>query len=117
MAGVERQQLFAADRVAEIKLVRADDVAFAADAEQLWLDGIEIVASVESVFLKTASSDSASRSRGPRRSAGVSFMPSGIQTLVTQVCRAPCRWPRRFRGSGCSARSRTGGCLCPDATA
>ena len=32
-----------------------------------------------------ASSDSARRSRGPLRSAGVSFMPSGIQRLVTQV--------------------------------
>ena len=31
-----------------------------------------------------ASSDSISRSRGPIRSTGVSFMPSGIQTLVTQ---------------------------------
>ena len=32
-----------------------------------------------------ASSDSARRARGALRSAGVSFMPSGIQTLVTQV--------------------------------
>src|SRR5579862_3007323 len=36
-------------------------------------------------FLKTASSDSANRSRGARRSAGVSFMPSGTHTFVTQV--------------------------------
>src|ERR1035441_7126650 len=36
-------------------------------------------------FLKTASSATARRSRGPRRSAGVSFMPSGIQTLLRQV--------------------------------
>ena len=33
--------------------------------------------------LKMASSDSVSRSRGPTRSIGVSFMPSGIQRLVT----------------------------------
>src|ERR1039458_1330844 len=36
-------------------------------------------------FLRTASSDTARRSRGPRRSAGVSFMPSGIHTLLRQV--------------------------------
>src|ERR1017187_10077109 len=36
-------------------------------------------------FVKTASSDSTRRSRGPRRSAGVSFMPSGIQKLFRQV--------------------------------
>ena len=34
---------------------------------------------------KIASSEASSRSRGPTRSIGVSFMPSGIQKLVMQV--------------------------------
>ena len=38
----------------------------------------------ERAFSNTASSDSASRSRGASRSAGVSLNPSGTQTLVTQ---------------------------------
>ena len=47
MAGVQAQQLAARDGIAEIELVRADDVALRADAEQLALDGVEVVARVE----------------------------------------------------------------------
>ena len=64
--------------------MRADDVALRADAEELGLDGVQVVLAGRSSSAKMASSDSARRSRGPLRSAGVSFMPSGIQTLVTQ---------------------------------
>ena len=65
-------------------------------------------------FLNMASSDSASRSRGPRRSAGVSFMPSGIQTLVTAgVAERLAHRRADFAAGAGNARSRTGGCLCP----
>ena len=47
MAGVEAQQLALRDRVAEIELVRADDVALRADAKQLRFDRVEIVPRVE----------------------------------------------------------------------
>src|SRR5207247_6032453 len=36
------EQFFARHGVAKIKLVRADDVAFTADAEEFWFDGIQI---------------------------------------------------------------------------
>ena len=42
MAGVERQQFLPADGVSEVKLMRAGHVAFAADAEQLGLHGVQI---------------------------------------------------------------------------
>src|SRR5580765_7431480 len=38
MAGIEREQHFAGDCIAEIKLVRADDVTFRSDAEKFWFD-------------------------------------------------------------------------------
>ena len=43
MACVERQQDLTADGIAHIEFVRADNVAFRADAEQLRLDGIDVV--------------------------------------------------------------------------
>ena len=63
--------------------MHADRVTLGADAEEFAFDGVEVVFRDSSFLAKTVSSASASRSRGPRRSAGVSFMPSGIQTLVT----------------------------------
>ena len=63
--------------------MRADDEALTPDAEEFALDGIEVVRRADG-FLKTVSSDSVSRSRGPTRSIGVSFKPSGIHTFVTQ---------------------------------
>jgi len=42
VAGIEREKFFSADGVANIKLVRADDIAFGADAEEFWFDRIEI---------------------------------------------------------------------------
>ena len=42
MAGVEAEEFFARDRVAEVKFVRTDDVTFTADAEQLRLNGVEV---------------------------------------------------------------------------
>ena len=42
MAGIECQELFASDGVADVEFVRTDDVAFGADAEQFWFDGVEI---------------------------------------------------------------------------
>ncbi len=47
VAGVEAQQLLARDGVAEVELVRADDVALRADAEQLALDGVAVVLRVD----------------------------------------------------------------------
>src|SRR6185369_2926152 len=42
VAGVEAQEFFARDGVAEIKLMRADNVTLAPNAEELGLDGIEV---------------------------------------------------------------------------
>src|SRR6266404_3475608 len=42
MAGIEREQFLARNRVAKVELVRPDDVAFRADAEKLWLHRIEV---------------------------------------------------------------------------
>ena len=57
---------------------------------------------------KMASSDSASRSRGPLRSTGVSFEPSGIQTLVTQASpgASPIAAPIRRQAMPCSIQNR-----------
>ena len=70
-------------RVAEVELVRSDRVALAPDAEQLAFDRVEVDSDGSIGSAKIASSDSSSRSRGPTRSTGVSFMPSGIQRFVT----------------------------------
>ena len=82
MTGVEADERLILHGVAEIKLMHTHRVAFRTDAEEFAFDGVEVVFRL-SFFLKTASSDCSRRSRGLRRSAGVSFMPSGIQTLVT----------------------------------
>src|SRR6187551_1772427 len=42
MPGVEAEELFVADRVAQVKLVRADNVALRADAEEFAFDRIEV---------------------------------------------------------------------------
>ena len=84
VAGVEAEQLLARDGVAEVELVRADDVALRAEAEQLALDRVEVVLAGRSARRRSRRATAASRSRGPLRSTGVSLMPSGIQTLVTQ---------------------------------
>ena len=42
MPGIQTEQLFVPHRVTEIKLVRADNVAFAADAEEFGFDSVEI---------------------------------------------------------------------------
>ena len=47
MAGVEADELLVLHRVAQIELVHADGVAFRADAEELALDGVEIVLRIE----------------------------------------------------------------------
>ena len=47
MAGVEAEELLARDGIAEVKLVRADDVALRADAEELALDGVAVVPRVD----------------------------------------------------------------------
>ena len=47
MAGVEADEFFARDGVAEIEFVRADGIAFRADAEEFAFDGVEIVRGVE----------------------------------------------------------------------
>ena len=47
VAGVQAQELLARDGVAEVELVRADDVALRADAEQLALDGVAVVLRVD----------------------------------------------------------------------
>ena len=70
--------------VSEIELVRADHVRLGAQAEELALHasrGLNRV-SIDPAWI--ASSDIASRSRGPFRSTGASFDPSGIQMFVTQ---------------------------------
>jgi len=46
MPGVEAEQLLAADGVAQVKLVRAHDIRFRAESEQLRLDGIAVEARV-----------------------------------------------------------------------
>ena len=43
VARIEADELLVRDRVAEVELVRADDVALRPDAEQLALDGVEVV--------------------------------------------------------------------------
>ena len=47
VAGVEAQELLAREGIAEVELVRADDVALRADAEQLALDGVAVVLGVD----------------------------------------------------------------------
>ncbi len=64
---------------------------------------------------KTASSDRASRSRGALRSTGVSFEPSGIQTLVTHglPSASPMAAPMRRQAMPCSiqkSRIAASGC-------
>ena len=90
VAGVEREEHSARQRVAEVELVRADGVALDADAEQLAFDRVEVEGLGSIGSSKIASSASVSRSRGACRSAGVSFMPSGIQSWSRRACRAPC---------------------------
>ena len=47
MAGVQREQDLPADGVAEVELVRAGRVALRADAEELGLDGVDVVFRVD----------------------------------------------------------------------
>ena len=82
MAGVEAQELLAREGVAEVKLVRADDVALRADAEELALDGVAVVAAGRSARRRSRRATRRAAARGPLRSTGVSLEPSGIQTLV-----------------------------------
>ena len=42
VTGIEGEEFFARDGVANVKFVRADDVAFGADAEEFWFHRIEI---------------------------------------------------------------------------
>ncbi len=45
--GVQAEQLLPGRGVAHVELVRADDVGFGADAEQLAFDGVQIVRGIE----------------------------------------------------------------------
>src|SRR2546427_9097149 len=47
MTGVQAEQLVVLDGIAKVKLVRADHIAFRANAEQLALDSIEIVLRID----------------------------------------------------------------------
>ena len=47
VAGIEAVELLVLRRVAEIEFVRADDVGFRADAEELRLDRVEMERRVE----------------------------------------------------------------------
>ncbi len=64
--------------------MRADRVALGAKAEELAFDRVEVERRVEAFAKDLRRATSISRWRGPRRSTGVSFMPSGIQRFVTQ---------------------------------
>ena len=95
-------------RVAEVELVRADDVALAADAEQLAFDRVEVVAPDRSAPRRSRRATRSAARAGPTRSTGVSFMPSGIQTFVTQG--VPSALPiaaRDLAARDAVARSRT----------
>ena len=47
MPGIETEQLFILERISQIELVRANDIALRADAEQFALDGIQLACRVE----------------------------------------------------------------------
>src|SRR5207244_8981892 len=47
VAGVEAEELAAREGVSQVELVRADDVALRADAEELALDGVAVELGVE----------------------------------------------------------------------
>ena len=57
VAGVEAEQFVVLHRIAEIKLVGADDVTLGADAEQFALDGVAGELRVEAASAKISSSD------------------------------------------------------------
>ena len=84
MAGVQAEELLARDGIAEVELVRADDVALRADAEELALDGVAVVTRDRSARRRSRRARRRDAARGPLRSIGLSLEPSGIQTLVTQ---------------------------------
>jgi hypothetical protein len=50
MSGVEAEQDFSGDGVAEIEFVGAGDVAFGADAEEFSFDGVEVEFAVDFLF-------------------------------------------------------------------
>jgi len=47
VAGVEADEFLARNGVAEVELVRADDVAFGAEAEEFAFDGVEVVGRID----------------------------------------------------------------------
>ena len=72
VAHVEAQELLVRDGVAQVELVRADDVALGADAEQLALHRVSRCLRFIG-WANISSSDFFSRSRGPLRSTGMSL--------------------------------------------
>jgi len=76
MAGVERVEQPAGERVAEIELVGADGEALDTDAEQLPFDGVAIEGGIDRIREDRVERLGEAR-RGPFRSTGVSFIPSG----------------------------------------
>ena len=72
VAGVEAEHLLIPDRVTEVELVRADDIALAADPEELALDGIQVVVRVE-FFREHLVERIRQPPRGDSRSTGVSL--------------------------------------------
>ena len=73
MAGVEAEQLLLRDGVAQIELVRADDVAFRADAEQLALDRVEVVLADRASRRTSRRATRPAARAGRLRSTGVSL--------------------------------------------
>ena len=84
MAGVQAQELLAREGVAEVKLVRADDVALRADAEQLALDGVAVVLRVDRLGEDRVERFGEPLARALAVDRAYPCEPSGIQTLVTQ---------------------------------
>ena len=111
MAGVEAEQLLVADRVAEVKLVRADDVALRADAEELALDRVEVVLRIELLGEDLVERLRRAARAAPLRSIGRVLVAVGNPDVGdARRARAPGRSPRRSGGRRCRARSRTRGC-------
>ena len=112
VAGVERVEHPARQRVAEIELVRADGVALDAEAEQLALDRVEIDARDRAAPRRSRrATRSAARAGRADRPACPSSRRESRRWSRT-ACRAPCPSPRRSAGTRRRGGSRTRGSPC-----
>ena len=109
VAGVQAQELVAREGIAEVKLVRADDVALRAEAEQLALDGVADVPGVERLGEDRVQRFGEPLARSLAVDRGCPWSRRESRRWSRREFPGPCRSPRRCGGRRSRGRSRTGG--------